>query len=238
MQPRIYKGVLLIEPDQICKKKKYPTVLDDPISWWPLGKHALMQVDDWFFVSQLPGCQWVNHWGCIYVHDYLISETGMPETLQTIKVILLKMLQKKKPIDVYQYRSAWGQGSCRGEVRNRQWRKRRGTCVELFPYPEVTAKYGQGARNRYFPALYGDCAISHLGWGALKKKQKKNYWISSPRELFLPWANCCQRAGSKSAALRCGSQREADHVSICRYCFLSRVYGSTEEEEGSEKTCE
>ncbi len=51
------------------------------------------------------------------------------------------------------------------------------TWVELFPFPEVTAKYGHGARNRYFPALCRDCAISRLGRGALE-----TYCISSPRE--------------------------------------------------------
>ncbi len=53
------------------------------------------------------------------------------------------------------------------------------TWAELFPFPEVTAKYGHEARNRYFPALCRDCAISHLGRGALE-----TYCTSSPRELF------------------------------------------------------
>lgn len=111
------------------------------------------------------------------------------------------------------------------------------TWVELFPFPEVTAKYGHAARNRYFPALCRDCAISHLGRGALE-----TYCISSLRErerereeLFSPLANCCQRVGSKSPILHCGSQHEADHVSIWHYRFLRRVHGSTEEEEGSER---
>lgn len=53
------------------------------------------------------------------------------------------------------------------------------TWVELFPFPEVTAKYGLGARNRYFPALCRDCAISHLGGGALEI-----YCISSAGESY------------------------------------------------------
>lgn len=53
------------------------------------------------------------------------------------------------------------------------------TWVELFPFPEVIAKYGHGARNRYFPALCRDCAISRLGRGALE-----TYCISSPRERY------------------------------------------------------
>lgn len=49
----------------------------------------------------------------------------------------------------------------------------------LFPFPEVTAKYGQGARNRYIVALCRDCAISHLGRDALK-----SYCNSCPRESY------------------------------------------------------
>lgn len=41
------------------------------------------------------------------------------------------------------------------------------TWVEVFPFPEVNAKNGHGARNKYFPTLCRDCAISPLGRGAL-----------------------------------------------------------------------
>lgn len=46
-----------------------------------------------------------------------------------------------------------------GKVKNSQ--RGRATWVELFPFPEVNAKYGQGASNRYFPVLCR--AISHSG---------------------------------------------------------------------------
>ena len=106
------------------------------------------------------------------------------------------------------------------------------TWAELFPFPEVTAKYGHGARNRYFPALCRDCAISHFGLRCIRNI----LYFQSKRELFSPLANCCQSVGSKSAVLRCGSRHEADHVSIWHCCFLPRVHGSTEEGEGSEKS--
>lgn len=32
--------------------------------------------------------------------------------------------------------------------------------VKLFPFPEVIAKYGHGARNRYFPLLFAEIVPS------------------------------------------------------------------------------
>lgn len=83
MQQRICTSVLLIDPDAECVvhvQKHYATMLNDLISWRPQGKHAFAQVVNkhWFSLPQLAGCQWVNHWGRIYVHDYLISEAGTP----------------------------------------------------------------------------------------------------------------------------------------------------------------
>ena len=81
----------------------------------------------------------------------------------------VKHLKKKRPFDVYQNecRRVWVKGVV--EERSKiAYEEGRVTWAELFPFPEVTTKYSQGARNRYFPALCRDCAIHHLGGGALK----------------------------------------------------------------------
>lgn len=50
----------------------------------------------------------------------------------------------------------------KGAVRRRSKitsKEGRVTGVELFPFPEVIAKYGHDARNRLFPALHRDCTV-------------------------------------------------------------------------------
>lgn len=113
----------------------------------------------------------------------------MPETLPTIKVILLRVWKKKSHLMFIKRRTE--ELGVKGVVggRSKITKEGRVTWAELFPFPEVTAKYGHGARNRYFPALCRDCAISHLGWGALE-----TYCISSRRESYFHPGQIAARA--------------------------------------------